>query len=450
MRKSPFIFALLLVACGGDGQSPPSGGSGVTPIAHAPEILALSLSPGTALYMEGGGQLLVSTELDFKDSGSDLQVMWVELQDGSRLEFAQAVDAATGALSEQFNIPTNKVGAFTINIWLMDKASNRSNLWSATFNVVADVQTDQWTRQAGDLPYVLNDVAWTGERFVAVGDDGHILTSTDGTDWVERQSGTDFGLEAVASLGQDVVAVGQDATVLLSKDGGETWAIKHNVELIRLAAVTMTPEQIVTGGMDQETGDAFMMRSLDGGETWRLVDSLPQSRHFITDLVSAAGRFVAATDTFAWYDDARVMVAWDGNLWNDIVLRSEVAASYAILYDGQRFIAAGINQAVFRSPDGFNWTELDVPIDRVDYLSAAWNGSRLVIAGGISWFYWWVETPAFERPVGLSSTDGGTTWEIFNIDGYYESRGMAWGNGRFVSVGRTTPASGIGAIYTSD
>jgi hypothetical protein len=59
-------------------------------------------------------------------------------------------------------------------------------------------------------------------------------------------------------------------------------------------------------------------------------------------------------------------------------------------------------------------------------------------------------TPDWERDVGLSSTDGGATWEVFNIDGYYESRGMAWGNRRFVSVGQSTPISGEGAIYTSN
>ncbi len=101
--------------------------------------------------------------------------------------------------------------------------------------------------------------------------------------------------------------------------------------------------------------------------------------------------------------------------------------------------------------DAYNWTELQTPVHEVDYLSAAWNGSKLVVAGGITWWYWWGGiTPSFERPVGISSTDGGQTWEIFNIDGYYQSRGMAWGDGRFVSVGQTTPVSGEGAIYTSD
>ena len=97
---------------------------------------------------------------------------------------------------------------------------------------------------------------------------------------------------------------------------------------------------------------------------------------------------------------------------------------YEVLHDGQQFIAAGSDATVFASSDGCNCKKLDTPVDRFDYLSAAWNGSRQVVAGGSTWWYWWIGTPTFERHVGLSSTDGGATWEIFNIDGYYESNGI--------------------------
>jgi hypothetical protein len=181
-----------------------------------------------------------------------------------------------------------------------------------------------------------------------------------------------------------------------------------------------------------------------------VIDTLPQSGHFITDLIHANGLFVAGTDAFSWESDARVMVSVDGQVWHEIILRDDVAALHEVLHDGQQFIATASDATVFASPDGYNWTELQTPVDRVDYLSAASNGQRLVVAGGIAWWYWWVGTPSFERPVGLSSTDGGATWEIFNIDGYYQSNGIAWGNGRFVSVGQATPASGEGAIYSWD
>jgi hypothetical protein len=52
--------------------------------------------------------------------------------------------------------------------------------------------------------------------------------------------------------------------------------------------------------------------------------------------------------------------------------------------------------------------------------------------------------------MGVATTDGGMSWEAFNIGGEFLSFGMAFGNGRFVSVGQAAPLSGEGAIYTSN
>jgi hypothetical protein len=444
MRKSIFILALLLAGCGGDGD-----GAGPPPaVQHAPVISSLRLLPANAVNMAGGGVMEVSAELTFSDTGKDIQTLWVGMPDGTRLEFSEASSVTTGTMSEHIVMSTKAVGTFTVEVWLVDKAGDNSNHLTAKFEVVNDVMPTAWTRRLGGLPFELNDVAWTGSSFVAVGSGGKILTSTDGIGWMERSSPVSVDLIAVTSRESDVVAVGGDATVLLSTDDGATWSIKHTGQQVRLAAVAISPSQIVTGGMELQTGNAFMMRSLDRGETWEVIDTLPQSGHFITDLIHANGLFLAGTDVFSWESDARVMVSVDGQVWHEIILRDDVAALYEVVHDGQQFIAAGTEAALFASFDGYNWKELTTPVDRVDYLSAAWNGSRLVVAGGIPWWYWWVGTPSFERPVGLSSTDGGATWETFNIDGYYQSRGIAWGNGRFVSVGQATSDSGEGAIYS--
>lgn len=419
-------------------------------MSHAPEISHLQLSPDSVMYMEGNGEVVVSAQFVFNDDGQDLQVLWVEMPDGRKLELNRPMNTRSGTLTEQLAMPTDTSGAFTVSFWLIDRAGDSSARVSAKFYVVDTAQTANWTRRLTGLPFALNDVVWTGSAFVAVGDGGKVLTSGDGVDWVERATFTSVDLGAVAAYGSDVVAVGFDTTVLLSSDGGESWRVKHSGDRVRLAAVTVNSSQIVAGGMDLQTGDAFIIRSPDLGETWKVVDSLPQSGHFVTDLAYANGIFVAATDVFSPESDARVLVSVDGQVWHDIILRDEVAASYAILYDGHQFIAAGSHNTVFVSADGYNWTERQTPVDRVDYLSAAWNGSKLVVAGGITWWYWWLGTPSFERPVGIASADGGATWELFNIDGYYQSSGLAWGNGRFVSVGQSTPVSGEGAIYTAD
>jgi len=454
MRKSLFFLALLLLGCGGDGvYTFAVPGTGSPPTQHVPAISELGLSPNTVVYMEGDGTVVVTAQVEFRDNGRDIQALWVRLPDGTSIQFNESVDTATGTLAEEFTMSTQTVGALTVELWLVDKAGDSSEHESAAFDVVWTAETDEWTNRLSGLPYVLNDVVWDGHYFIAVGDTGAVLTSADGVTWTEQETGADFDIFAVASDGTDVVAAGEEMQVLLSSDHGQSWIIKSVGQPGSLRAVTINASQIVAGGMAEETSDAFIVRSVDRGESWMVVESLPMTGHWVTEIVYGNGLFVAGTDALSSENDARVLVSVDGNLWHDIILRDEFAATHTILHDGNQFIAAGSSAfgshstAGFVSTDGYNWAELQMPVLNVDYLSAAWNGSKLVVAGRMEW--WW-QLPSIARPVGISSTDGGVTWDIFNIDGFYQSRGMAWGNGRFVSVGQSTLLSGEGAIYTAD
>ncbi len=73
---------------------------------------------------------------------------------------------------------------------------------------------------------VSSAVASDGSQWVAVGDDGTILTSPDGARWTTRASVTDKRLAGVASGASQWVAVGQRAIVLTSPDG-ETWTPRN-------------------------------------------------------------------------------------------------------------------------------------------------------------------------------------------------------------------------------
>jgi hypothetical protein len=170
----------------------------------------------------------------------------------------------------------------------------------------------------------------------------------------------------------------------------------------------------------------------------------------MNDLVYQDGLFVAPTPYFG---EAWVTVSSDGKVWNEAAVSDEENwTSDTIIHDGSQFILAGTDGTVFTSFDGFNWTRLQTPVRDVHYTSAAWNGSKLVIAGGYMWWcgWFWPCGEPLDVPAGISSTDGGMTWELFDIDDNYASLGLAWGNGRFVSVGERPQIDEEGAIYTAD
>jgi hypothetical protein len=64
-----------------------------------------------------------------------------------------------------------------------------------------------------------NDIVWTGERYVAVGNSGVTGVSTNGTTWTSVPSGTTSQLNRVIWTGSGLIAVGANGIRLTSTDG---------------------------------------------------------------------------------------------------------------------------------------------------------------------------------------------------------------------------------------
>lgn len=73
----------------------------------------------------------------------------------------------------------------------------------------------------------INDVAVAGDRLVAVGDKGIVVTSTDGATWTQVPTPVDVLLNAVYFVDDSQGwAVGHDATVIHTADGGQSWTLQ--------------------------------------------------------------------------------------------------------------------------------------------------------------------------------------------------------------------------------
>lgn len=82
-----------------------------------------------------------------------------------------------------------------------------------------------WALQdLGNLPGAVNlqDVAWLGDRYIAVGNNGAIITSNmDGSSWLAQDAGANVGntaFNAVAANNNNIVVVGSNGTILNSVD----------------------------------------------------------------------------------------------------------------------------------------------------------------------------------------------------------------------------------------
>jgi hypothetical protein len=462
MRRSLFFLALLLVACGGNGVEPvialDTGQPPPQPSAqHVPEITDVVLTPDTVNYMEGDGSVVVAAEIMFRDDGLDVETLWVEKPDGTTAEFDVVNHSENQSITVEFDMPTDKVGSPYYCFWLVDIAGDRSDSWYSSFPITWNGESSSWTKRLSNVPYGFWDVVWDGTVFVAVGDDGAILTSPDGVDWVKKESGVETTLVAVAAFGSDIVAVGDDI-VLLSTDHGDSWSVKYKAVSVGFGAVALNSSQYVVGGFDFESTAETITISEDRGETWEVVDEDPNQDFPINDLAYGNGYFVATT----WRSTSsggRVKVSADGRQWNEILVSEDEEATWfaMVMHDGDQFVVAGYS-GVSMSLDGLNWTQKQTPLLNFDFLSAATDGSKLILAGAFGSYFWGYDLQS-HRPAGIASTDGGLTWEFFGIDEGYLSLGMAFGNGRFVSVGRTLSAgedgtyfffNNTGAIYSTN
>lgn len=284
-----------------------------------------------------------------------------------------------------------------------------------------------WEVKSSNLTTPLNAVAFGSGLFVAVGDNGVILTSPDGEMWTPRGSGTTNRLPAIAfGNGRFVVTrENQTAPILTSSDG-----------------ITWVPGAVTNLDGTPRASSAFATVAFGGG---RFMTAGPLSQDIV--LTSTDGTSFHPV-TVAHYPDPN---APNGNLL------------FLTYCDGQFFTIAS-SQGVYSSADGMKWkwrgTSASVlGTDGMSKLSVV-NGLAAYFSADAARSWQWAMVPK-DRYLNLSSnlraicygagvfvgvdsssgiwtSERGEYWFCRGHFGSYvdEFRGVAFdGTGRFVAVG---------------
>jgi hypothetical protein len=103
-------------------------------------------------------------------------------------------------------------------------------------------------------PYMLNEVAWNGTSFVAIGDSGAIITSADGSTWTSQVSGTTGTLADVIWAAGQFVIVGHEGIgvfgPILTSPTGITWTARTSSTTQWLYGVTWGNSLFVAVGTE--------------------------------------------------------------------------------------------------------------------------------------------------------------------------------------------------------
>ena len=230
--------------------------------------------------------------------------------------------------------------------------------------------------------------------YIAVGDQGALLSSPDGATWTTRTSGTTVALNDIAHGDGRYVAVGQAGKILVSEDG-VLWDPADSPSSRDLFAVVHHIDRFYAVGGDYSAG-AETLESMDG-TTWTRPE-IPQLDHLLGDLASDGNQLVAIGTSqsdlqifglFTWEQDAGWQQRVDGTglglRYNAVAAGAptfvtigpggsasstdaltwtqapifESATMRDLTYSQQGWIAVGDAGKVLRSSDGAQWVAQD-------------------------------------------------------------------------------------------
>jgi len=298
-----------------------------------------------------------------------------------------------------------------------------------------DSGTGGGNQPSGESPFgtsQIRAVAYGNNRFVAVGYNGKMATSTDGTTWTAVTDNT-FGTSTIwdIAFGNGKFVAGGGSNLATSTDGA-TWTASTDSTFSssNITVIAYGDGKFIGGG---QTGK--IVTSVDG-VAWTTVSNSPFSTSYICAIANGNGRFVAVAT--ANNSHGLVSTSTDGVTWtaaSDSPFGASAGSQInGITYGSGKFVAMCYNPVrMSTSADGITWTAAtDGTIGTTYNNSIVYGGNRFV-AGGSSG--------------KMAYSSDGVTWTAVANSPFAtgEVRGIAYGSNRFVAVNSN------GAIaYSSD
>lgn len=219
---------------------------------------------------------------------------------------------------------------------------------------------------------LLLDMVRSNAGYFAVGERGHVLTSTDGRTWTQANVPTRSALTSIATADGQLWAAGHDGVILHSADNGQAWS-RRRVSVWQPGAEDITQGVPVLDLLftDASNGIAVGAYSLmlvtgDGGATWtakRIGAASPAP--------AAAAPSEASGDEWTFSSDELQLQEESDPHFNAIAR----TGSGAMVIVGER-------GTVYRSRDnGATWQKARFPYQGSMFGVLAWEGEHILAFG---------------------------------------------------------------------
>ncbi len=245
-----------------------------------------------------------------------------------------------------------------------------------------------WDVVHSELGLILQDVTWTGDRFIAVG--GHFV-------------GTEFGI---------------GTGVILTSPDGRDWTESYFVGGTMLNKVIVNSERILIVGYPGKT-----VTSADG-VNWLVHELEDHPNSNIVDVAWNGSTYVGVSEPHFFGADRAIYLSDDGVSWTEASFGfGYISATLSsVVWDSERFLVFGGGRIVFSSTDGVIWTLMATDLDE-SMFAVIWTGDEYAGAGAgsqvarsIDGQSWSVDTVVFAAP--------GFLYDIVRFQGKYIVVGM--------------------------
>ncbi len=301
-----------------------------------------------------------------------------------------------------------------------------------------------WTQSPSGTSKFLQDIAYDAAMgYIAITEDGEMLSSSNATTWVRRSSGltTRSSLTAVAWSGSRFVAVGGDVSgydddkaIIWNSTDGATWQPSTTTSKGALLGVSWSGTQFVAvgyGGLILTSNDGLAWSPKTSGVSLTLRDVIWTGTQFVA--VGGEGDYFYRS-RFDDADECVILTSPNGTNWTRQTVPTR-ASMNSISYDGTRYVVVGMSQfdpetfvsssIMLTSPDAVNWSLVEGYASE-NLSHVATNGTRFVTVG--------------EWGAILFSDDGGTTWTEASEppnrnNDFFSLESVMWVGSKFIAVG---------------
>lgn len=219
--------------------------------------------------------------------------------------------------------------------------------------IISSIDGISWVLQKA-LPITLaNSIVYNKNKYIVVGIDGVILISSDGINWTTIKSLTNKDLFNVTYINNQFFASGRDGTLLYSSNGIEWNIAQTNIKDVIVGIAYGNGKYISI------TANGKVSSSIDSGKTWNIIYDLNADE--INKIIFDGKYFIAVGIKTDWSKrpipvEANLFISENGFNWQ-LISTNVNRIVRDIAYYKENHLIAGTGTTVFQSNDVLNWTQ---------------------------------------------------------------------------------------------